>query len=554
MIKKLVGLLVAVFVLAFAVGALADGVCGAEVTWTLSPSGVLTISGKGEIDDCSYGRAPWKDERDSIKSVIVEEGVTGIGNNAFYWCRELTNVQLPESLVTIGDYAFENCSRLNSINIPNGVTSIGEWAFYGCENLPVLTLPDNLVSIGALAFCDCENLMELVIPASVTYISEDRTFKGCDKLEKIVVADGNPAYITVDGVLFNYDKNTLINYPAGKKDSSYTVPNSVTSINDYGFYWNENIQSITVPGTVKSIGSDVFAGCSKLTSLALAEGIESIGETAFFHASALTSISFPASLASLGNDPFESCSMLTNINVAENSSFYKSVNGVLFSSDMKTLIAYPAGLKAVSYTIPEGVVAIGAYAFLHNHNVVNITFPDSLVTIGHSAFYGCDKLTGIQFPNNLATIEDDAFGSCDSLTTIVLPESVYILGDGAFNWCDNLINVTIMNPATSFNKWGVFDFCHDALTLTGIAGSTTEYHAKENELNFTATTFEKNYLSDNSLNDSWTCESCSSVLNGGKFCSECGKARPQAQKCTNCGYMVEKGNTMKFCPECGTKF
>lgn len=533
--------------------ALADGSCGANLTWSLSSSGILTISGSGDMMDCSYGKAPWADNRESIQSVVVEDGVTNIGDDAFYWCRELKTVQLPESLTSLGDQAFENCSELLSVNIPSNVTSIGSWTFYGCEKLASLTLPEGLTSIEDLAFCDCESLRELTIPASVTFIDDDRVFMGCQKLEEIVVAESNPSYTSVDGVLYNYDQTTLLCYPGGKADASYTVPESVTSINKYGFYWNERVQSISVPGTVKTIGSDVFAGCSKLTKLVLSEGIESIDSTAFFRASSLTSISFPASLVSLGDDMFESCDALTSLNVAEGSTTYAAVDGILFNFDKTTLIAYPAGIKKPAYVVPDSVTTIGDYAFLYNDSIVSITLPDSLVTIGQSAFSGCKKISSIQFPRNLTTIDDHAFSSCDGLINVTIPANVYVLGNGAFNWCRNLVSVTIENPSVSFDDWGVFDYCNNGLTLTGIAGSTTETHAKKEEIPFVAKTFDQ-AGNDNASSNSWTCSGCGTTMDGGKFCSECGAAKPEGQKCSNCGYVVEAGKTMKFCPECGTKF
>lgn len=536
--------------------AYADSACGANLTWTLSSSGVLTISGLGDMDDFNYGSAPWKDDRDSITKVIVEEGVTSIGEQAFYWCRKLTSVQLPETVTSIGKEAFQNCNSLISVNIPSGVTSIGKWTFYGCDKLASVTLPNGLVSIEELAFCDCKSLKEITIPASVTFISDDRTFIRCEKLEKITVADRNANYVSVDGILFNKDMTNLLCYPGGKSASSYTVPDSVTSIEDYGFYWNETIQSVTVPGTVKAIGSDAFAGCSKLTNLTLSEGIESIGTTAFFRCSSLTSIHFPSSLISLGDDMFESASKLTSITVADGSPSYVSVDGILFTADMSTLVAYPAGRKQAAYVIPNSVTTIGEYAILYNQNIVSITFPESLIAINHSAFQGCDKLTRVHFPSQLSTIDDGAFSFCDGLTNIIFPASVYVLGYGAFNWCDNLVSVTVMNPATSFDKLGVFDYGNKGLTLTGIAGSTAEAHATEEEFKFIATTFDAPASTNvaESSGDAWICSACGTSLSGGKFCSECGAARPQAQVCSSCGYHIEDGKAMKFCPECGTKF
>lgn len=530
--------------------ALADDSCGPNLTWALSDTGVLTISGTGEMSDCRYGSAPWKGEK--IKKVVIEEGVTSIGDSAFYWCRELESVQLPESLVTISDNAFENCSNLVTINIPSGLQSIGKWAFYGCENLAALDLNEGLQTIGELAFCDCKKITKLIIPSSVVSISDDRTFKGCAKLTSIEVAEGNPNYCSVDGVLFSKDMTVLLCYPAGKADTSYVVPDSVTKINSYAFYWNENIISITIPETVTMIGGDAFAGCKKVTELTIPEGVQSIGSTAFHQCNSLTTISFPASLVTLGEDMFESCYKLMKINVAEGSSTFKSVDGVLYSKDGSLLLYFPGGQGVTTYTIPQGVKTIGKYAFLYNKTLVSVTFPEGLETISTSAFKGCKNLVTVNFPKSLTTLDNGAFGSCDYLTSITLPEGVLVLGDGVFSWCKNLVSVTVMNPSTSFNKYGVFKYGNDDLTLYGLAGSTTESHAKENSFKFVATTFDDTASATDG--DSWICPECGTEMNGGKFCYECGTPRPEGQVCKNCGYKVEEGKTMKFCPECGTPF
>ena len=530
----------------------ADGECGPNLKWTISDDGTLTISGNGEMTDFSYSNVPWKEERDQISRIVIEDGVTTVGEHAFYYCRNLLSAQLPDSLVSIGKYAFENCDSLVSVNIPNGISSIREQVFYGCDNLSGIVLPENLASIDRLAFYDCRNLGEIVIPASVTIISDYRVFDGCSRLANIIVEDNNPNYISEDGVLFNKDRSVILCYPCGKTDTSYQIPEGVTAINQYAFYQNENIQKITVPGSVIQIGENAFGICEKLSEIVLNEGIQSIGATAFHHCRSLPAITFPSSLVYLGDDVFESCSKLMSIQIAGDSGTYKSVDDVLFSADGTVLIAYPNGKGATSYTVPDSVTTIGDYAFIHNRNIVTISFPEGLISIGKSAFNGCDKITSLDFPSTLTSIESNAFSSCDGLTSLVIPESVTVLGYEAFSWCDNLTNVTIKNAATSFDKYGVFDYCGDALALTGIAGSTTENHANEEGFLFIEANFGE--AEPTVLNDTWICSECGSEMDGGNFCSECGAARPKGQICQNCGYEVEEGKTFNYCPECGTKF
>ena len=553
--KKLAMFLLVLAIVLCGTIALADseGACGANLTWKLNSAGVLTISGSGPMDDFRYGTAPWKDQNDDIKSVVIEDGVTSVGDSAFYWCRELTNVTLPDTLTVIADQAFESCNKITTVKMSKNVESIGSWAFYGCDSLMSIELPDTLKRIEDLAFHDCKSLTVLNIPASVEYINEDRTFAGSNKLTAINVAEGNPYYMSVDGVLYNKDQTTLIVYPAGKTGRSFTIPETVKKVNGYAFYWNGIIESISVPGSVETIGGDAFAGCKKLTSISFSEGHISIGTTAFHQCNTLPSITFPASLQRLGDDMFESCYELKEILVAEGSESFKSVDGVLFDASGKTLVAYPVGKVQGTYSVPEGVESIGDYAFLYGQNLVNVTFPDSLLMIGTASFNGCNKLTGIVFPKNLVSIDDRAFSSCDGLTSIEIPESVTSLGGGAFSWCDKLLTVTIKGQYTAYDKYsGAFDYCNKGLVIKGLAGSTTEQMAKEEGIAFEAVTFEKEETS--SKGDEWVCSECSAVNNGGKFCRECGAKRPEAQICSNCGYEnTDLDHPYKFCPECGTK-
>ncbi len=553
--KKLVMLLLVIAVVLCGTIALADneGTCGAKLTWKLDSAGVLTISGSGPMDDFRYGSAPWKDLRKDIKSVVIEEGVTTVGDSAFYWCRELTSVTLPDTLTVVADQAFENCNKITTIKMSKNVESIGSWAFYGCESLMSIELPDTLKRIEDLAFHDCESLTVLNIPASVEYINEDRTFVGSSKLTAINVAEENLYYVSVDGVLYNKDQTTLIFYPAGKTGRSFAIPETVKKVDAYAFYWNEMIESISIPGSVETIGGDAFAGCEKLTSINFSEGLLSIGSTAFHQCNTLPSITFPASLQRLGDDMFESCYELKEILVAEGSETFKSVDGVLFDVTGKTLVAYPVGKVQGIYNVPEGVETIGDYSFLYGKNLVNVTFPDSLLRIGTAAFNGCNKLTGIVFPKNLVSIDDRAFSSCYALTSIEIPESVTSLGGGAFSWCEKLMVATIKGQYTSYDKYsGAFDYCNKGLVIKGLAGSTTEQMAKDKGIGFEAVTFEKDESSSN--NDEWVCTECTTVNNGGKFCRECGAKRPESQICSNCGYEnTDLDHPFKFCPECGTK-
>ena len=196
-------------------------------------------------------------------TVTIPNSVTSIGESAFLRCSELTTVTIPNSVTSIGESAFLWCSGLTTVTIPNSVTSIGKDTFYGCTALTTVAISNSVTSIGMRAFYECTALTTVTIPSSVRSI-EWRAFSGCDKLMMINVESGNNYYKSIDGVLFNSDATTLIQYPAGNSRTSYTIPNSVTAIGEYAFYNCENLTTVTIPNSVTSIGNCAFFMCENL--------------------------------------------------------------------------------------------------------------------------------------------------------------------------------------------------------------------------------------------------------------------------------------------------
>ena len=181
-------------------------------------------------------------------------------------------------VTSIGEFAFQQCSGITSINIPNSVTSIQQGAFSNCSGLSSITIPSSVTSIENTAFWGCSGLTSITIPSSVTSIGVN-VFYGCSGLTDITVDSSNPSFCSESGVLFNKDKTTLIYYLLGKTDSSYTIPDGVTVIEQYAFYCNSKLTSVTIPSSVTSIGESAFQFCSKLTIIYIPNGI-SIGSDA----------------------------------------------------------------------------------------------------------------------------------------------------------------------------------------------------------------------------------------------------------------------------------
>ncbi len=270
---------------AIAASAASSGNCGdsgSNVTWSLDDNGTLTISGSGKIEDYrSDIDQPWYSNRSDITSVVIEPGVTSIGSQAFYECSNLTSITIPSGLTSIGEQAFGNCTGLTSITIPSGFISIGDYAFWNCTGLTSITIQNGVTSIGTGAFWNCTGLTSITIPSSVTSIGVN-VFYNCTGLTDITVDSNNSSFCSESGVLFNKDKTTLIYYPLGKNDSSYTIPDGVTVIEQYAFYCNSKLTSVTIPSGVTSIGEMAFRECSGLTSVIVPSSVTSIEYNAFW--------------------------------------------------------------------------------------------------------------------------------------------------------------------------------------------------------------------------------------------------------------------------------
>ena len=204
----------------------------------------------------------------------IPQGITAIGNSAFFCCESLTSISIPHSVTSIGDYAFSWCKSLTSITIPDSVTSIGDETFSSCVSLTSVTIPDSVTSIGDSAFSSCVSLTSVTIPDSVTSIG-NIAFSFCTSL------------------------------------TSITIPDSVTSIGDGAFYACYSLTSITIPDSVTSIGDWAFSSCTSLTSITIPDSVTFIGDSAFDFCESLTSVSIPDSVTFIGDNAFSGCPNLT---------------------------------------------------------------------------------------------------------------------------------------------------------------------------------------------------------------------------------------------------
>ena len=275
-----------------------------SLTSVTIPEGVTSIGGFA-FTHCS-----------GLTSVTIPEGVTSIGDSAFDGCRGLTSVTIPEGVTSIKDYAFRGCSSLTSVTIPEGVTSIGSSAFSGCSSLTSVTIPESVTSINDYAFRGCSSLTSVTIPEGVTSIGNG-AFGDCSSLHEIIVDDENFDFTSIKGALYSKDITELYCYPAGLMETSFTIPETVTSIGNRAFYGCSSLTSVTIPESVTSIEGCAFQDCSSLASVTIPEGVTSIGEWTFWGCSSLTSITIPESVTSIGYCAFSDCSSLTSVTIPE---------------------------------------------------------------------------------------------------------------------------------------------------------------------------------------------------------------------------------------------
>ena len=329
-----------------------------------------------------------------------------------------TELILPESYngeaYQIFDSAFLACTGLKSVTIPNCVTAIGDFAFYWCSSLESITIPDSVTSIGKYAFIECGSLTSVTIGEGVTSIG-DWAFSVCKNLTSISVSENNIAYKDIGGNLYTKDGKTLIQYAVAKTDTSFNIPDGVTTISDRAFAYCYSLTSITIPGNVTSIGDDAFHYCTSLTSVTIPDSVTSIGDAAFSGCYSLTSATIGNSVTSIGDATFSGCDSLTSV------------------------------------TIGNSVTSIGYDAFSGCDSLTSVTIPDSVTSIGYAAFSYCDSLMSVTIGNGVTSIGDNAFYYCTSLMSVTIGNSVTSIGSDAFYACYKLIEV-VNNSALDIEK------------------------------------------------------------------------------------------------------
>ena len=512
---------------ALAVDIVDSGTCGAKgsnLTWTLDSEGVLTISGSGDMHGYGSSDAPWYGSRSRVKSAVIAEGVTSIGESAFENCRSLTSVTIPNSVTSIGWSAFFYCKSLTSVTIPDSVTSVGAYAFLGCTSLTSMTIPNSVTSIGGCAFDECWSLTSVTIPDSVTSIGDSAfasctsltsvtipdsvtsigggAFAWCTSLTGIWVTEGNSHYSSdASGVLFSKDKTTLVQYPGAF--AAYAIPDSVTSIGQHAFNGCRSLTSVTIPDGVTSIGDGAFASCTSLTDVYYAGSeaqwkaisISSTGNNGLLTANIhYNYVSHTHSYKAVVTAPTCTEKGYTTHTCACGDSYVDTYTDALghawdngkvtkepteTETGVKTFTCTRCGETKTEVIPATGVVASGTCGAEGDGSNLTWTLDsEGVLTISGSG--GMHDYDGPSSPpwyrsrsmvksaviaDGVTSIGEWAFFGCGSLTSVTIPNSVTSIGRYAFYYCTSLTSVTIPDSVTSIG-WLAFNGCTSLTSVT----------------------------------------------------------------------------------------
>ncbi len=283
-----------------------------QLTWVLDENGTLTISGEGEMKDIPvYPDHDLEPRWDStkVKTIIVEEGITSVGDGIFKSHQFLTNVILPDSVTRIGKEAFFNCVWLKEIVLPDKLTVIETFAFSDCRSLGPTNIPESVETIGEAAFWSC-GLLRLTIPKNVKSIA-CRAFSGTGVVE-ITVDKDNPVYHSEGNCLIETASKTVI---AGCRKS--VIPEGVEAISEYAFSGLWNFKEAIIPSTVTTIGNSAFSYCYSLKKVVIPSSVTYLGNLAFDGCYALRKVVIHSGLNSIGDGVFYECKQLEQILIPE---------------------------------------------------------------------------------------------------------------------------------------------------------------------------------------------------------------------------------------------
>ena len=476
----------------------ADEIAGADFNngtmhWEISADGVLSITGTGNMPDYSETvNAPWYAYRSQIGSIVVGEGVTGIGSYAFYQCNQAVTVSLPDTLEKLGAYCFSGCKMLKAAVIPEGISEIPSDCFYECFALETVELPDSIRSFGSSAFYLCGSLREIEIPEGVTALNASNLFRGCNALQSIALPStleeigGTYAFsntsiskIFFHGSLeqwlsmkFSYGesaglpmKSACSLYLNGEKLTSLTIPAGTTGIPAYAFQ-NVNFNSVTIPDSVQTVGTNAFANCASLRKVYFV-GDQSKWSTIAWNTGNDALIDAPRVYVA----SFDEVCTVT-VGAAEHGTVQVSDSSCI-AGDTVQITAVPEPGYRLTAILVNGVPITGSsfvaeadtdytvtaeFAFymdvadygtcganlewvLYENNELVISGTGVMTSAPWNKY--CNIIETITIGEGVTSIRYSAFEGCHLVQEIVLPDSIETIEECAFESCSSLRTVSL---------------------------------------------------------------------------------------------------------------
>lgn len=416
---------------ALAADVIASGTCGDNLTWTFDSTGVLTISGTGDMYDYSISpRASWYPHIDKINVVKVEEGVTGIGSYAFYKHKHLYKVYLPSTLKKINDSAFQDANYIDSVYTP----SLESWLSISFGS----STSSNPMYYGRYLYIDGDDsITDVVVPESITTIHRYAFINW--KITSLTLHEG---VTTIESSAFyNSGSNIKTAGPIGS-GCDYEFP-WTDEIPDYAFQYMSGLTDVIIPDTVERIGNSAFFNCA-LTEITIPDRVTSVGFSAFKYCGNLTTVTLSDNVTSIGDGAFDDCDNLQAVYAGPLENWLGISFGSATSNPMhRADVLYLDGEQPVNVVIPDDVTAIGDYTFYDCDGITNVVIPDSVTSVGACAFYDCDSLLNVDLGDTVSEIGAAAFGTCNNLTSIDIPDSVVSIGESAFSYCKNLASIRL---------------------------------------------------------------------------------------------------------------
>ena len=393
----------------------------------------LTISGTGDMPNFSWNdKAPWDNFAGQIETVTIEDGITTIGELAFYWCDKLTSITIPSTVNTIGTNAFFCCKSLETLTIPGTVTSLGNSAFYS-SGLKSIDIGDGVTELLGFTFAFCSELESITFGKGLKSIASS-VFHDCQKLKNVNFA--------ADGQLTSIGSCAF--YRTGLE--SITLPNSLTTMEERIFEDCQSLEEVTFGTGITHIAFYSFTACTNLKRLTIPAGVVSMG--AFFDNRNVEDVYCYADPSQLywwsnSSDDFKpgKGTRFHVMDMAAWKTFFPNAN-VTYVEDL-----VPAG--TLTYSVNQGVAHVTGITGPNPSGVVMIpaTYTDAngtypVTTIASEAFKDKTGLTSVSFPS-VKVIAANAFEGCTGLTTLTLPSTLTSIGSEAFKGCTGLRSVVI---------------------------------------------------------------------------------------------------------------